>query len=77
MRTERDDRDTLLWAGIRANSYPWSPNPCLMGRRSDWLMRRRWLPLGGGHRARGDCEVAFDLLAAMTAPAHQPKAARR
>lgn len=50
---------------------------CLMGRRSDWLMRRRWLPLGGGHRARGDCEVALDLLAAMTAPARQPKPARR
>jgi Exonuclease len=50
---------------------------CLMNRRSDWLMRRRWLPLGGGHRARGDCEVAFELLAAMTAPAYQPKAMRR
>jgi hypothetical protein len=50
---------------------------CLMGRRSDWLMRRRWLPLGGRHRARGDCEAAFDLLAAMTAPAHQPKAMRQ
>ncbi len=57
-----------------ADADRWS---CLMGRRSDWLMRRRWLPLGGGHRARGDCEVAFELLAAMTAPAHQPKAARR
>jgi hypothetical protein len=41
---------------------------CLMNRRSDWLMRRRWLPLGGGHRARGDCEVAYELLCAMTAP---------
>jgi hypothetical protein len=33
--------------------------------------------LGGGHRARGHCAVAFDLLVAMTAPAYQPKAARR
>ncbi|WP_053065445.1 3'-5' exonuclease [Micromonospora sp. RV43] len=50
---------------------------CLMGRRSDWLLRRRWLPLGGGHRALGDCQTAFELLCAMTAPAHQPKALRR
>lgn len=57
-----------------ADASNWS---CLMNRRSDWLMRRRWLPLGGGHRARGDCEVAYDLLAGMTAPASQPKALRR
>lgn len=50
---------------------------CLMNRRSSWLMRRRWVPLGGGHRARGDCQVAFDLLAGMTAPACRPKALRR
>ncbi len=57
-----------------ADEHRWS---CLMNRRSDWLMRHRWLPLGGGHRARGDCEVAAELLAAMTAPAFQPKALRR
>jgi hypothetical protein len=45
-----------------------------MGRRSDWLMRLRWLPLGGGHRALGDCHTAYELLCAMTAPARQPKA---
>lgn len=50
---------------------------CLMGRRSDWQMRRRWLPLGGGHRALGDCRTAYELLCAMTAPARQPKTARR
>ncbi|MEV0733397.1 exonuclease domain-containing protein [Polymorphospora sp. NPDC050346] len=50
---------------------------CLMGRRSDWQLVRRWLPLGGGHRARGDCETAYDLLCAMTAPASPPKAAQR
>lgn len=50
---------------------------CLMVRRSDWEMRRRWLPLGGGHRALGDCQTAHDLLCAMVAPARQPKAMRR
>jgi hypothetical protein len=24
---------------------------CLMDRRTDWALRRRWLPLSGGHRA--------------------------
>ncbi|MBW4700362.1 3'-5' exonuclease [Micromonospora sp. RL09-050-HVF-A] len=47
---------------------------CLMIRRSDWEMRRRWLPLGGGHRALGDCQTAYDLLRTMVAPARQPKA---
>jgi DNA polymerase III epsilon subunit-like protein len=46
---------------------------CLMNRRSDWQMRRRWLPLGGGHRALGDTQTAYELLCAMTAPAYQPK----
>lgn len=45
---------------------------CLMRRRSDWTMRSRWRPLEGGHRAAGDCRVAVELLAAMTAP-HDPK----
>ena len=56
------------------DKHHWS---CLMNRRTDWLMRYRWLPLGGGHRARGDCEAAFELLAGMTVPACQPKAMRR
>jgi Exonuclease len=50
---------------------------CLMGRRSAWELRYRWLPLGGGHRARGDCQTAWELLCAMTAPARQPKAVTR
>jgi len=50
---------------------------CLMGHRSDWQLRRRWLPLGGGHRALGDCQTACELLCAMTAPARQPKAMAR
>ncbi len=70
----RHARRDGLDPGHLADSGNWS---CLMGQRSDWLMRRRWLPLGGGHRARGDCEVAFDLLAAMTAPARMSKPARR
>jgi DNA polymerase III epsilon subunit-like protein len=61
-------RDGLNPAHL-ADPCRWS---CLMSRRSQWLMRRRWLPLGGGHRARGDCEVALDLLTTMTAPARPP-----
>ncbi|MFY1573298.1 exonuclease domain-containing protein [Verrucosispora sp. WMMD703] len=49
---------------------------CLMGRRSDWQLVRRWLPLGGGHRALGDCQTAYELLCAMTAPSRTPKARR-
>ncbi len=66
-------RDGLDLAHL-AEPGRWS---CLTGRRGDWLMRRRRLPLGGRHRARGDCEAALDPLAAMTAPARQPKPARR
>ena len=76
------DRDTVARHARRdgldpahlADERRWS---CLMSRRTDWLMRHRWLPLGGGHRARGDCQVALELLAGMTAPACQPKAMRR
>jgi hypothetical protein len=50
---------------------------CLMNRRSDWQMRHRWLPLGGGHRALGDCQTAYELLCQMTAPMRQPKTSRR
>jgi len=70
----RHARRDGLDPGHLGDGRHWS---CLMNRRSDWLMRRRWVPLGGGHRARRDCEVAFGLLAAMTAPAYQPKATRR
>lgn len=41
---------------------------CLMQRRTEWALRRRWLPLCGGHRARGDCQTAYELLCAMTGP---------
>jgi hypothetical protein len=65
-------RDGLKPAHL-AQAGRWS---CLMNQRSAWLMRHRWLPLGGGHRALGDCQVAYDLLAAMTAPARQRTARR-
>jgi hypothetical protein len=35
---------------------------CLMNRRSDWLGTSRWLRLGGGHRALGDCQAAREVL---------------
>jgi hypothetical protein len=33
-----------------------------MNRRSDWLRASRWLRLGGGHRALGNCHSARDVL---------------
>jgi hypothetical protein len=53
--TRHARRDRLDPADL-ADACRWS---CLMNRRSDWLMRRRWIPLDGSHRARADCEVAF------------------
>lgn len=35
---------------------------CLMQAYADWLGVRRWLRLGGGHRAAGDCEAARQVL---------------
>ena len=35
---------------------------CVMQARSDWERSRRWLPLGGGHRALGDCQALLELL---------------
>jgi len=73
------DHDTVIRHALRdgldlrhlLDTHRWS---CLMSQRPAWLMRHSWLLLGGGHRARADCEVAIELLAAMTAPALQPKA---
>jgi hypothetical protein len=45
---------------------------CLMDRRTDWALRRRRLPLNGGHRALDDCQTAYELLCAMTNPSHSP-----
>lgn len=38
---------------------------CVMNRRSDYLCTRRWVALGGGHRALGDCHSARDVLIGM------------
>jgi hypothetical protein len=42
---------------------------CLMEARSTWYRTGRWLPLGGGHRARGDVQDALTVLRQLTAPA--------
>jgi len=41
---------------------------CVMNRRSEWARAWRWLPLGGGHRALGDAQVARRVLREMTRP---------
>lgn len=41
---------------------------CVMLRRSDWQRVHYRLPLGAGHRARGDALAARDVLLTMTAP---------
>jgi DNA polymerase III epsilon subunit-like protein len=41
---------------------------CVMRRRSDWLRTRRWVPLGGSHRALDDCLGALDILRGLAAP---------
>nr|WP_052659041.1 hypothetical protein [Streptomyces sp. MNU77]OLO25479.1 hypothetical protein PZ61_0237990 [Streptomyces sp. MNU77] len=33
---------------------------------SDWLGSYRWMRLGGGHRAAGDCEAARQVLIQMS-----------
>ncbi|NUT47091.1 MAG: 3'-5' exonuclease [Saccharothrix sp.] len=38
---------------------------CVMNRRSDYLGIHRWVALGGGHRALGDCRSARDVLIRM------------
>jgi DNA polymerase III epsilon subunit-like protein len=35
---------------------------CLMRSYAAWLGSRRWLPLGGDHRAAGDCATAREVL---------------
>ena len=41
---------------------------CIMNTRSDWLGIRRWVALDGGHRARGDCLAALDVLRTVSSP---------
>ncbi|MEO6086679.1 MAG: 3'-5' exonuclease [Umezawaea sp.] len=45
-----------------ADPHNWG---CVMNRRSDYLRTRRWVALGGGHRALGDCHSARDVLIGM------------
>jgi hypothetical protein len=49
---------------------------CLMEAQSVWLRIGRWLPLGGGHRARGDAEAARQVLQQLAAPAESYRPAR-
>jgi DNA polymerase III epsilon subunit-like protein len=65
--TDRDGLDP----GHLGDTTRWG---CLMGRRSDWELRRRRLRLDGDHRALGDCRGAYDLLRAMTAPPRRDRA---
>lgn len=41
---------------------PWDTWYCLMEAYAQWLGSRRWLRLGGSHRAAGDCESARQVL---------------
>jgi DNA polymerase III epsilon subunit-like protein len=41
---------------------------CLMKARSAFLGLQRRLPLGGGHRARGDCEAAREVVLSIAFP---------
>jgi hypothetical protein len=43
---------------------------CLMNARSTWARVGYWMPLGGGHRARGDALDARTVLQAIAAPLH-------
>lgn len=45
--------------GHLADTDRWA---CVMQARSDAEGSHRWLPLGGGHRALGDCQAARQVL---------------
>ncbi|WP_160311286.1 3'-5' exonuclease [Streptacidiphilus anmyonensis] len=64
------DRTIILGDTHRAGKKPLHLEPrenwfCLMNAYADWLGSNRWLPLGGGHRALGDCESARTVLQTM------------
>ncbi|MFF4715211.1 hypothetical protein ACFY2V_28035 [Streptomyces eurythermus] len=46
----------------RANLEPEDTWYCLMEAYAQWLGSRRWLRLGGSHRAVGDCESGRQVL---------------
>ncbi|MEU2380340.1 3'-5' exonuclease [Streptomyces misionensis] len=61
------DRTVVLHDIARAGKKPMHLEPrdnwyCLMNAYAEWLGSRRWLRLGGGHRAAGDCEAARQVL---------------
>ncbi|WP_332010932.1 3'-5' exonuclease [Streptomyces uncialis] len=65
------DRTVVLGDIARAGKKPmhlepWSSWHCLMQMYSDWLGSYRWMRLGGGHRAAGDCESARQVLIEMS-----------
>jgi DNA polymerase III epsilon subunit-like protein len=65
------DRAVVLGDTRRAGKKPLHLEPsenwwCLMQAYADWLGSNRWLRLGGGHRAAGDCEAARQVLITMS-----------
>ena len=65
-------------AGLDAGRLPAAARwDCLMEAQSTWLRIGRWLPLGGGHRARGDALDARQVLLRLAAPVESYRAARR
>lgn len=50
---------------------------CVMQARSDWEGSPRWLPLGGGHRALGDCHAARQVLLDMSRTSQEPPRRRK
>ncbi|MFZ3476017.1 3'-5' exonuclease [Streptomyces sp. 2.9] len=65
------DRTVLLADIRRAGKKPTHLEPpeswyCLMEAYAAWLGSNRWLSLGGGHRAAGDCIAARDVLVRMS-----------
>ncbi|MFE1206166.1 hypothetical protein ACFW5V_31250 [Streptomyces sp. NPDC058762] len=45
---------------------PWDNWYCLMQAYANWIGSRRWLRLGGSHRAAGACESARQVLITMS-----------
>ncbi|WP_171053399.1 3'-5' exonuclease [Streptomyces marianii] len=65
------DRSVVLGDTHRAGKKPLHLEPwdnwfCLMDAYAKWVGSNRWLRLGGGHRAAGDCETARDVLIRMS-----------
>jgi DNA polymerase III epsilon subunit-like protein len=65
------DRSVVLGDTERAGKKPLHLEPreswyCLMDSYAAWIGSDRWLRLGGGHRAAGDCAAARDVLVRMS-----------